>query len=77
MYNKSTNFGDYYKECILKMLLSYGNYDYADETELDGYREAVHKMVDFFISDYREYCESIKDLCKTMGWPHDKNSDNV
>lgn len=57
MYHKSTNFGDYYKMCILKMLLSYGEYEYADEAELDGYREALHKMVDIFISDYREYNE--------------------
>lgn len=60
----STNFGDYYKMLILKMLLSYGEYEYADEAELDGYREALHKMVDFFISDYREWNESIEKAMK-------------
>ena len=77
MYNKSTNFSDYYKQCIFKMVLSYGEYEYDDEAELDGYRAALHHMVDIFISDYREYNEYLAEYIKEMQRQHDKNSDNV
>lgn len=73
----STNFGDYYKALILKMLASYAEYEYLDECELDGYRAALHKMIDFYISDYREYNESIEKRYEEIRRQHDKNSDTV
>lgn len=71
MFIKSTNFGDYYKHCILMMLLSYGEYEYDDETELDGYRAALHHMVDIFISDYREYNKVLDEKIDEMRRAHE------
>ena len=52
------DFGEYYRHLIMKMLISYGDYaetECQDEAELDGYRAALHHMVDIFISDKREF----------------------
>ena len=66
--------GCYYFELISRMILAYGNYDYADECEMVGYRAAVHKMLDYALTDYRQYC---RDLEKVYEDQYDKNSDNV
>lgn len=79
MYNKSTDFGDYYKQCILKMLLSYGEYAHecVEDCEIDGYRAALEKLIAIFISDYREYVGELEKTINDMRRKHDEDPDNV